>query len=177
MPPRSCRQPRKWQPRRHSSTLAPTLPPSVALAKSLINRPELLLLDEPTASLDPDTGDLVRSWLERYRGESGCTILLASHNMAEVERLGIADNTLVILSSDNGPVLNDGYADGAVEMLGAHRPGGPLRGGKYSGSMSYDDVLRIVSGARGEDPFGYRSELVQLVRQAKSAPSMASLGR
>jgi ABC-2 type transport system ATP-binding protein len=59
----------------------------VALAKSLINRPEILLLDEPTASLDPDTGDLVRSWLERYRAESGCTILLASHNMAEVERL------------------------------------------------------------------------------------------
>ncbi len=59
----------------------------VALAKSLINRPEVLLLDEPTASLDPDTGDLVRSWLERYRAESGCTVLLASHNMAEVERL------------------------------------------------------------------------------------------
>jgi ABC-2 type transport system ATP-binding protein len=59
----------------------------VALAKALINRPELLLLDEPTASLDPDSGDLVRSWLERYRDTSGCTILLASHNMAEVERL------------------------------------------------------------------------------------------
>lgn len=59
----------------------------VALAKSLINRPDVLLLDEPTASLDPDTGDLVRSWLERYRAETGCTILLASHNMAEVERL------------------------------------------------------------------------------------------
>ncbi len=59
----------------------------VALAKSLINRPELLLLDEPTASLDPDTGDLVRTWLERYRAESGCTVLLASHNMAEVERM------------------------------------------------------------------------------------------
>ena len=59
----------------------------VALAKALINRPDVLLLDEPTASLDPDTGDLVRTWLERYRAESGCTILLASHNMAEVERL------------------------------------------------------------------------------------------
>ncbi len=59
----------------------------VALAKSLINRPDVLLLDEPTASLDPDTGDMVRTWLERYRAESGCTILLASHNMAEVERL------------------------------------------------------------------------------------------
>ena len=59
----------------------------VALAKSLINRPDVLLLDEPTASLDPDTGDWVRSWLQRYQAQSGCTILLASHNMAEVERL------------------------------------------------------------------------------------------
>ena len=59
----------------------------VALAKALLNTPDVLLLDEPTASLDPDTGDLVRTWLERYRAESGCTILLASHNMAEVERL------------------------------------------------------------------------------------------
>ncbi len=59
----------------------------VALAKALLNAPELLLLDEPTASLDPDTGDWVRGYLERYRERSGATILLASHNMAEVERL------------------------------------------------------------------------------------------
>jgi ABC-2 type transport system ATP-binding protein len=59
----------------------------VALAKALLNEPELLLLDEPTASLDPDTGDWVRSYLERYRARTGAAILLASHNMGEVERL------------------------------------------------------------------------------------------
>jgi ABC-2 type transport system ATP-binding protein len=59
----------------------------VSLAKSLLNRPDLLLLDEPTASLDPDTADWVRGRLEAFRREQGATILLASHNMAEVERL------------------------------------------------------------------------------------------
>jgi ABC-2 type transport system ATP-binding protein len=59
----------------------------VALAKSLINEPEILLLDEPTASLDPDTADWVRGRLERYRLERRATVLLASHNMNEVERL------------------------------------------------------------------------------------------
>ena len=59
----------------------------VALAKALINSPDVLLLDEPTASLDPDTADWVRTRLERYRAERGATVLLASHNMAEVERL------------------------------------------------------------------------------------------
>jgi ABC-2 type transport system ATP-binding protein len=59
----------------------------VALAKALINQPDVLLLDEPTASLDPDTADWIRTRLERYRSERGATILLASHNMVEVERL------------------------------------------------------------------------------------------
>jgi ABC-2 type transport system ATP-binding protein len=59
----------------------------VALAKSLLNAPDLLLLDEPTASLDPDTADYVRGYLEEYQRRSGATILLASHNMGEVERL------------------------------------------------------------------------------------------
>ena len=72
---------------RPASALSAGQKTRVALAKSLINRPDVLLLDEPTASLDPDTGDWVRSWLERYRATSNCSILLASHNMAEVERL------------------------------------------------------------------------------------------
>jgi ABC-2 type transport system ATP-binding protein len=59
----------------------------VSLAKALINNPDVLLLDEPTASLDPDTADWVRAHLERYCRERRATVLLASHNMAEVERL------------------------------------------------------------------------------------------
>ena len=59
----------------------------VSLAKSLLNNPDLLFLDEPTASLDPDTADWIRSYLVRYQRNYGATILLASHNMAEVERM------------------------------------------------------------------------------------------
>lgn len=92
----------------------------VALAKSLINRPDVLLLDEPTASLDPDTGDMVRGWLERYRRESGCTILLASHNMAEVERL--CDSVLMlkqgrIVDSGSPPELLDRYGRNDLEQV------------------------------------------------------------
>ena len=59
----------------------------VSLAKSLINKPKLLFLDEPTASLDPDVGDFVRQYLESYKNKNELTMLLASHNMKEVERL------------------------------------------------------------------------------------------
>jgi ABC-2 type transport system ATP-binding protein len=68
----------------------------VALAKALINDPELLLLDEPTASLDPDTADWVRGHLENYRRRRNATILLASHNMLEVERL--CDRVIIMKS-------------------------------------------------------------------------------
>jgi ABC-2 type transport system ATP-binding protein len=87
----------------------------VALAKALINQPEVLLLDEPTASLDPDTGDMVRTWLEQYRAESGCTILLASHNMAEVERLC---SDVVMLKK--GRVVDRGSPGELLERYGRH---------------------------------------------------------
>ena len=87
----------------------------VALAKALINQPEVLLLDEPTASLDPDMGDMVRTWLEQYRAESGCTILLASHNMAEVERLC---SDVVMLKQ--GRVVDRGTPEELLVRYGRH---------------------------------------------------------
>ena len=75
----------------------------VSLAKSIINDPSLLLLDEPTASLDPETGDFVRSFLEEYQREKGTSILLASHNMSEVERLCSS-----VLMMNNGSIIDQG---------------------------------------------------------------------
>jgi len=75
----------------------------VALAKALINDPDLLVLDEPTASLDPDTADWIRGHLERYRARKNATILLASHNMGEVERL--CDRVLMM---KRGSIVDDG---------------------------------------------------------------------
>ncbi|HEX4768687.1 MAG TPA: ABC transporter ATP-binding protein [Lichenihabitans sp.] len=85
----------------------------VALAKALINRPAVLLLDEPTASLDPDTGDWVRTVIEDYRRESGATILMASHNMAEVERL--CDRVIML---KRGEVVADGSAGDLMRRFG-----------------------------------------------------------
>jgi ABC-2 type transport system ATP-binding protein len=85
----------------------------VALAKALLNEPEVLLLDEPTASLDPDTADWVRSYLERYRMESGAAILLASHNMGEVERL-----CSMVLMMRGGRIVDRGTPAGLVQRYG-----------------------------------------------------------
>ena len=75
----------------------------VSLAKSIINDPQVLLLDEPTASLDPETGDFVRSFLEEYQREKGASILLASHNMSEVERLCSS-----VLMMNKGSIIDQG---------------------------------------------------------------------
>ena len=75
----------------------------VSLAKSIINDPEVLLLDEPTASLDPETGDFVRSFLEEYQRENKTSILLASHNMSEVERLCSS-----VLMMNKGAIIDQG---------------------------------------------------------------------
>jgi ABC-2 type transport system ATP-binding protein len=85
----------------------------VALAKSLINEPEILLLDEPTASLDPDTADWVRGRLEHYRSARGTTILLASHNMNEVERL--CDRVIML---KRGKIENDDTPAGLIARYG-----------------------------------------------------------
>src|SRR6266705_4447727 len=81
----------------------------VALAKALVNEPELLLLDEPTASLDPDTADWIRQHLETYRKTHEATILLASHNMLEVERL--CDRVIIL---KRGRIEDDDSPDGIM---------------------------------------------------------------
>ena len=75
----------------------------VSLAKALINDPEILLLDEPTASLDPDVGDYIRTYIESFASKKGATILLASHNMNEVERLC---NEVMMMK--NGEIIDKG---------------------------------------------------------------------
>ena len=101
----------------------------VALAKALINRPEVLLLDEPTASLDPDTGDWIRTRLEAYAAERGATILLASHNMPEVERL--CDDVIMMKA---GRVVDRASPEALIE--------------KY-GQTTLEDVFLDVARGRG----------------------------
>ena len=85
----------------------------VSLAKSLINKPKILLLDEPTASLDPDTGDYIRSYLEKYKIENNVSILLASHNMAEVMRLSD-----YVLMMKEGQIIDHGTATNLISKHG-----------------------------------------------------------
>jgi ABC-2 type transport system ATP-binding protein len=85
----------------------------VALAKALINTPDVLLLDEPTASLDPDTADWVRGYLKDYQRRTGATILLASHNMGEVERL--CDDVILLQA---GRVFERGSPRELIERFG-----------------------------------------------------------
>ena len=84
----------------------------VSLAKSIINDPTVLLLDEPTASLDPETGDFVRNFLENYQKEKEASILLASHNMAEVERLCSS-----VLMMKNGVIIDQ---DSPKQLIKKH---------------------------------------------------------
>ena len=84
----------------------------VSLAKSLINSPQILLLDEPTASLDPDTGDYIRSYIENYAKINNTTVLLASHNMDEVERL-----CSKIMMMKGGKIIDEGTC---VELISKH---------------------------------------------------------
>ena len=85
----------------------------VSLAKSLINKPEILLLDEPTASLDPDIGDFIRSYIQEYKKSNKVTILLASHNMSEVERL--CDSVIMMRK---GKIIDSGTCQNLIQKHG-----------------------------------------------------------
>jgi len=85
----------------------------VSLAKALINDPEILLLDEPTASLDPDVGDYIRTYIESFASKKGTTILLASHNMNEVERLC---NEVMMMK--NGKIIDKGTCNSLINKHG-----------------------------------------------------------
>jgi ABC-2 type transport system ATP-binding protein len=98
---------------RATGTLSAGEATRLSLAKALLNRPRLLLLDEPTASLDPDSGDWMRSLLEAYRRETGATLLIASHNMAEVERL--CDRVLMMRA---GKIVDDGAPAELIRRYG-----------------------------------------------------------
>ena len=85
----------------------------VSLAKSLINKPEILLLDEPTASLDPDVGDFIRSYIQEYKSKNKVTLLLASHNMNEVEKL--CDSVIMM---KKGKIIDTGTCNDLIKKHG-----------------------------------------------------------
>ena len=85
----------------------------VSLAKALINDPEILLLDEPTVSLDPDVGDYIRSFIEEFASSRNSTILLASHNMNEVERL-----CHEVMMMKNGEIIDRGKSSDLITKHG-----------------------------------------------------------
>ena len=105
----------------------------VALAKALINRPDVLLLDEPTASLDPDTADWVRGYFESYQRGAGATIFLASHNMGEVERL--CDQVLMLKA---GRIVDRGTP---AELIGRY------------GRRNLEEVFLDIARNRSRDNF------------------------
>jgi ABC-2 type transport system ATP-binding protein len=111
----------------------------VSMAKALLNEPELLMLDEPTASLDPDTADWVRSKLEHYCRDRGATVVLASHNMAEVERLA---GRVIML--EKGRVIADETPAALIKRFGR---------------SNLEEVFLAIARRGAEAGDGARSEL------------------
>ncbi len=104
----------------------------VSLAKAVINEPDVLLLDEPTASLDPDIGDRMRTYLEHYQRRTGCTMLLASHHMGEVERM--CDDVIMLRE---GRVVDQGSPQALLA--------------KY-GRANMEEVFLDIARGRGGEP-------------------------
>jgi ABC-2 type transport system ATP-binding protein len=111
--------------KRKYGTLSAGQKTRVALAKSLLNKPRALLLDEPTASLDPDTADWVRGYLVQYQKDSGASVLMASHNLNEVERM--ADHIIIMA---RGRIAASGTAEHLLT--------------KYSSQTLEETFLRVV---------------------------------
>ncbi|MFQ5939834.1 MAG: ABC transporter ATP-binding protein [Alphaproteobacteria bacterium] len=145
---------------RSSGTLSAGQKTRASLAKALLNEPELLLLDEPTASLDPDTADWVRGYLESYRGRTGATMLIASHNMAEVERL--CSEVLIMAA---GQIVDRGTPAQLIARYGRRsleevfldiarlRPeASRLREARFGGRRKVGGRARRVDGAREAAP-------------------------
>ncbi|HEY8275821.1 MAG TPA: ABC transporter ATP-binding protein [Methyloceanibacter sp.] len=120
----------------------------VGLAKALLNAPELLLLDEPTASLDPDTADWIRHKLKDYAQERRATLLFASHNMAEVERL--ADRVILL---DRGRIVEDGTPKKLIETYGRE---------------TLEDVFLDVVRGRTKDDIGDERARQQVLEEETS---------